>query len=274
MKIYYFSGTGNSLQIAKGLAEQFDKCDLIPIVSALKNNKLVAYDDVVGLICPLHFQSLPIIVEEFINKIDLSSVSYIFIVITRGATWSTGAVSQCKKILKKRGYMLSAGFYFTAIDNYPLFFNLPHFLIRFLSLLSYPFPERLIELPSKVASKTVLISNVIKRKALYFEKENFLRLILIPLMRPLYRKKVYTTGKFFSVDSKCKKCKLCSNICPVENILIENNKPKWLNKCIACFACINYCPSKAIQFLGFVTCKVIRYTNPLISSKEIINQKR
>lgn len=273
MKIFYFTGTGNSLQVARNLAQHFDNCELVPIISALKSNAFIIEDDVVGFICPLHFQSIPTIVEDFINKIDLSSASYIFTVITRGACWSTGAVSQLKEILKKRGYNLLAGFYFTAIDNYPLFYNLPHFLIKPLSLLSYPFSKTLEELPQKVNAKVLIVRDIIKKQAKYFEKEKIFRFILIPLMRGLYRKKANTTSKYFSVNNGCNGCELCFKICPVNNIRIEKNKPIWLNQCAACFACVNFCPTKAIQFLGFTTRNVGRYTNPSVSSKEIIEQK-
>ena len=36
----------------------------------------------------------------------------------------------------------------------------------------------------------------------------------------------------------------------MENIIIENNKAKSLDKCTMCYRCINNCPTCAITLLG------------------------
>jgi flavodoxin len=38
-EIYYFSGTGNSLYVARELQKRVPEAELIPIVSLLKNNQ-------------------------------------------------------------------------------------------------------------------------------------------------------------------------------------------------------------------------------------------
>jgi len=47
--IYWFSGTGNSLKIAKDLAEKLEDTELIPIAKVWKAESIVAETEKVGL---------------------------------------------------------------------------------------------------------------------------------------------------------------------------------------------------------------------------------
>ena len=75
--------------------------------------------------------------------------------------------------------------------------------------------------------------------------------------------------KNFNVNNKCIGCNMCENICPVDNIIMENNKPKWCGKCTDCMACINICPKEAIN-IGKSTIKKNRYLNPYIKREELL----
>lgn len=62
---------------------------------------------------------------------------------------------------------------------------------------------------------------------------------------------------------------MCKKICPVDNIVLEDGKPKWNGKCTDCMACINICTKEAIN-IGKSTIKKNRYRNPYISRNELI----
>jgi Dissimilatory sulfite reductase (desulfoviridin), alpha and beta subunits len=49
-------------------------------------------------------------------------------------------------------------------------------------------------------------------------------------------------------DSKCNKCQICVNICPVFAISAANPQITDVDKCISCTACITHCPMKARAF--------------------------
>jgi ferredoxin/flavodoxin len=264
--LYYFTGTGNSLHVAKSLAGKLGHCDLIPIVTVLREEKLTINSDVVGIICPMHCQSAPKIVEDFVMKADFHSVSYIFVVFTRGAAWSSGGITQLRTILKKRGYSLSAGFYITMINNVLLWHNLAPWLVEI------PTQERVAGLQQKIDRKTTYIKEIIQVQKKIIDKEKKLASLTTPMMRMFYKKNVNKLDKYFKSTDNCNSCGLCVKVCPLNNIRLETGKPIWLHQCAFCFACINYCPQKSI-YINKATRDVIRYRNPTITIEEIIKQK-
>lgn len=53
--------------------------------------------------------------------------------------------------------------------------------------------------------------------------------------------------KFRALDS-CIGCGKCARLCPVNDIVLEGGKPRWLGRCIHCMACICACPKEAIEY--------------------------
>ena len=56
-EIYYFSGTGNSLHVARELQKRIPETNLIPIVSLLNNNVIETNGETVGFVFPIHFSA-------------------------------------------------------------------------------------------------------------------------------------------------------------------------------------------------------------------------
>jgi flavodoxin len=51
-EIYYFSGTGNSLQVARELQARLSESNLVPIVRLLRDETIETHADTVGLVFP------------------------------------------------------------------------------------------------------------------------------------------------------------------------------------------------------------------------------
>jgi len=68
-EIYYFSGTGNSLHIARELHERLPGSKLIPIVSLLKQDIIEVKAEVIGLVFPIYFMLAPRPVQDFLQTI-------------------------------------------------------------------------------------------------------------------------------------------------------------------------------------------------------------
>ena len=79
MKIFYYTSTGNCLDVAKRIGGE-----LYSIPQLLKENKLEFEDEAIGIICPTYMWSVPSIVLEFLNKAKLKT-DYLFAKIGRAS---------------------------------------------------------------------------------------------------------------------------------------------------------------------------------------------
>jgi flavodoxin len=69
VEIYWFSGTGNSLAIARALAEK-TSAQLTPIATLIKAKTIISPAETVGLVFPVYDFKAPAIIKEFITKFE------------------------------------------------------------------------------------------------------------------------------------------------------------------------------------------------------------
>jgi len=68
-EIYYFSGKGNSLYVARELQKRISDSSLISIVSLLPKDVIQTNGKSVGLVFPVHALTIPIAVKQFLKKL-------------------------------------------------------------------------------------------------------------------------------------------------------------------------------------------------------------
>ena len=258
--IYYFTGTGNSYIVAKDIASRL-KGNLIPIKETENKKSIVLDANITGIVFPAYYMHLPRIIERFLHKLDKIENKYLFIVVTVGGI-AGDAILKCQKVLESRGGKLSGAFvvrmpanYIYAADSLPVLLQKRMFRNC---------REKVEKIVTYISSnKTGKIENFNPIGTLLFSK---------------YIEKEYNTGQFlpdidryFWIDSKCTFCGICSKICPVNNIKIENKSITWKGNCEKCLACIQWCPLTAIQF-GNKTLTRKRYHHPDVSIKEMMNK--
>lgn len=244
--IIYFSGTGNSLYAAKNLLDDNEK--LVSMAELIQNNNYLIEldsDEKLGFVFPVYFYSVPSIVRDFIEKLEIKNASYVYSVITcGGGTAQASAV--LKKLLAKKGITLS---YFKELlmpDNSMLFYQIPG---------TEQSQERLSAALDEIKQIKADISS---RKTNNIGNNT----IISTLVGASYNL-CASTKKFYAEDT-CIGCGLCERNCPQQVIKLENKKPVWTKEtCCKCSACINRCPVKAIQY-GDSTKKRNRYVNPLV----------
>lgn len=120
-EIYYFSGTGNSLYVAKELQKRIPETKVIPLVSLLNKDIIETNGETVGFVFPIHFATIPMIVKKFIKKIDFKSAKYVFAAATREGTPCSTAFGKMEKILKKKGKSLDSYLILNMASNDPKF---------------------------------------------------------------------------------------------------------------------------------------------------------
>ena len=282
--IYYFSGTGNSLHVAKELQARIPETQLVPIVSLLHRDAVAASAETVGLVFPQYASSTPKVVDRFIGKLDLAAARYIFAIATRGGT-TCYAFQQVDKLLKKKGRRLDAYFVMTMPSgSEPLVEECPEKLTE----------ERIARLESEMLERLDAIQATITAQETHREEDcrgldmpppAFLKpyMPIIELLEPY----LVPLGKLaesrfgFYADAKCTGCGLCGRVCLAQKIQMVDKRPVWQDKaeCFGCLACLNYCPEMSVQvkstwYLRSWTTENRRYHHQQISSNDIAGQKR
>ncbi|MBN1214591.1 MAG: EFR1 family ferrodoxin [Candidatus Lokiarchaeota archaeon] len=275
-EIYYFSGTGNSLYLAKQLQSLLPEINLIPIAKILRFNYIETKGENIGFIFPCHGLTIPIPVRKLLKRINIKASKYFFAIVTRGGSIFRG-FPKINKLLKKQGKKLNASFVITMGLNDPK-----------LKAFKVPNKRELKAIEINVQEKLRLIENVINHQKNYhddnsgvrFSKFSIVNLImerLIPFAVHYIAPKV---KQYFYIDSKCMSCGICEKVCPSQKIIMKNNQPIWQSivNCYYCYACLNYCPTESIQiysqfYMKSYTPERGRYPHPYANVKEISNQK-
>ncbi len=258
--IYYFTGTGNSLNVAKDLHKKLTNCQLINIASLEKQNVVNIESDIVGIIYPVYWLGPPAIVNRFIDKINASSSTYFFAACTFGAA-NGQSIWLLNKRLEKKGLKLNSGFSICMPANCQAHYK--------------PTPKIIQKIEFRNKNKKIKkITKIVNSlKTLKIKKNLRYPDFVINKFYNGFLNKCNKTDNDFWIDSSCNNCKICEKICPVDNITITVNNIKWNNRCEFCLACLQWCPQKAIQYKKNTLHK-LRYQNPEVTLNEMLVWKK
>lgn len=257
-RIYYFTGSGNSLKIAQMIAEQLDGCEMMPMAAALHERQLSADAERVGFVFPLYFWRVPPLVLDFLEKIDLGEVDYLFAVITRGGSPGQ-AMHQLETTLKRKSKKLSAGFKVTMPGTY----------IKKYDVVSQEQREEIFE---SAYGKVNTIISVVREGRTLVERDSLFSRLLAKLRYRPWPEYVYRADESFFADESCTSCGICEQLCPVNNIFLVEEKPQWQHRCQQCFACVHFCPEQSIQVSPESEHRR-RYHHPDITLKDMMKQR-
>ncbi len=270
IQIYYFSGTGNSLIVAKDIAERTG-AELIPITSVRDRETVAVNADAVGVVFPVYYAYLPVIVREFAEKLTGLQNKYVFAVCTHGGA-AMGSLRTLKSILRKNGVRLLAAYGVHMPQN------------AFLK----PGEDREKALAAWNRKLDMIVKNTSRRAKGFYYNNRLLELLIIPFLpivksacRNSFVKQtklsadtpmdelVRNLDRGFAVNDDCSGCGVCASVCPAQNIGMRDGRPQWLHRCENCLACVNWCPSRAIQ--GGIASGYF-YRNPRVKASDIARQ--
>ena len=287
VSIYYFSGTGNSLFVARELALCLDG-GLTAIKSAVGGGRIDMDADCVGIIFPVYNHRIPYIVKRFIDRLNTGDGTYVFAVSTYGDSPCI-SLSYLAQALREKGLTLSLGRAVKMPYNYINPESGLKGLFRPFVLRETP-EEEIARILSDANKKIAAICGDVKAKKqghVETEYERLERAIDLLHLRELLQKRVWLKvsgykgrtdlpsmesvqlmdAGFFS-DGNCVGCGTCAAVCPVENIIMTADGPTWQHHCEQCFACLQWCPQSALQFRnGTVGRK--RYHHPAVFLSDI-----
>ena len=245
--VFYFSGTGNSLQAAQAMLSPGEK--LIDMADSLWKKEFsfhIAPGEPVGFVFPVYFGGLPVAVENFIDQLDMPfKPYYCYGLLTCGG--SPAAAGEALRVrLKKKGLTMHALYTVTMPDNYVLMFKIPE-------------PEEQSRILSKAALWLEHIKKQVDQRIHTVERASLKDRMLSAAMHPIYEND-RSTKPFFS-DDQCVGCGLCVKRCPAHAMVMEDGRPKWVaDHCFQCMACAR---CGAVQY-GKKTAGKKRYTNPIL----------
>ena len=238
--LYYFSGRGNSLSIARALAERTG-AGLKPIVAGMEEICLTG--GTAGFVIPVIDFGLPAFVGRFIGKLRKDGAPpYLYAVITCGGM-PCASMLQLEKLLKKNGLKLSAG--------WTVKFGLER-------MENDQWNALMDDIAAAVNAKTSPELPAVELKDR----------LLTGLLNPMARLMIPGEDKKFRVGADCDGCGICTKICPVKNIVMEDDKPQWRHRCEQCAACFSWCPKAAIS--GSCLAAKTHYTNPGIKLEQML----
>jgi len=237
--ILWYSGCGNSRFVADTLAHGLDEDNMVFIPEAARQDMVLEFgqDQILGIIFPVYSWSVPKLVSEFRTAKIKGKPSYIFAACTCGD--ETGLTERhLKKDLAKQNLTLDAFFSFQMPETY---INLPGFRLDT--------PENA---KRKISTARISLEETVKliqqRAKGNFDKlkggSSFLK---SNILKPLFYGLLITDRKF-KVSDTCIGCGICAKNCPLKNITIENDRPKWNGHCTNCMSCYHRCPKNAINF--------------------------
>ena len=176
--------------------------------------------------------------DLFLRKAKFSGrASYIFAACTCGD--ETGlTITHLKKDLSKQGLTLDAFFSFQMPETY---INLPGF-----NLDTPENAKRKIDGTKESLSEVI---GLIKQRAQgnYDKLRGSKTFLKSNILKPLFYGLLITDRKFHVSDAGIG-CGICAKNCPLQNITIENDRPKWNGHCTNCMSCYHRCPKNAINF--------------------------
>ena len=227
VKLYYFTGSGNTKLIVDHIANMFKEKNYN--VSIERMEDVVKFDliiyDYIGLLFPVYIQSTNPLVWDFIESLPDVANQKVFMIDTL-SSFSGGIVGPIKKKLTKKG--------FNCVGAKELKMN---------SSIKTKHKKDKNQKAKKEA--TLFINNLLKNRT-YWRRYPLLSDMMRLISKP---HKIWVhTSKSISVDhERCTLCNICVKNCPTKAIKEENKRITIEHElCISCVRCIHNCPTNAI----------------------------
>lgn len=248
---FYFTGTGNSLYVAKQLDEEN-----YSIPQVLHRNELNFSAGTIGIVCPIYGHEMPKMVKEFLKEASFNT-NYFYLVLTYGARHG-GAAEIAKNYLKSIGQEADYISTIMMVDNF-----LPGFDMT-----------KQLTIDKNVEEQIKAVKADIDNKKCEIQKASLKDRMTHKGYLAMVKHAPETIWANYKITDDCIGCGICTRVCPAGCIYLDGQHAVNTGEnCQACYACIQACPKMAIQF-GEIPMKEpnpnARYRNPNITLTELV----
>jgi Pyruvate/2-oxoacid:ferredoxin oxidoreductase delta subunit/flavodoxin len=261
--IYYFSGTGNSHNVARWVAESAGKLSIaahVYNIAHIDRNHIIPPDKntLVIFVSPVHGFNYPPLMLHFIFRFPRGNGNILLMNTRAGmliGKFITPGLTGCafwlsSLLLKSKGYSIRGMIPVDLPSNWmSLHPSLNDRTVQYLH-------EKNREKVEKYAGEILL------GKTNFRAMREIIQDLLVSPVALLY----YFFGRFFIAKTfyasrDCNNCDLCVKNCPAKAIIKIDNRPYWTFKCESCMNCMSSCPKRAIETgHGFVIGIILVYS--------------
>lgn len=269
--IVYFSGSGNSLAIARQIAQGTG--DRVRHLNEAIDMDLTQ-ERSVGLVYPAYSWDAPLLVKSLVPRLSISPSAYVYLVVTCGST-PGNAIPTVMGLLAKEGIRVQYSRIVSVPDSSAICFG-----------------NNANEQFGKFDRVPAVVEEIVRdvearRQSLQHERKvmqaNFINSrLFFPVATWLVRQHVN--------PAKCIGCGICEKVCPCRNITMEERKatdashkreatgdaserrPKIARpgeNCTQCLACVHFCPQQAMEVRHKTMPKALQYHHPDIRVKDM-----
>lgn len=250
--VFYFTGTGNSMYVAKELENE-----AVSIPQAIRKNDLHFVDERIGIVAPVYGHELPGMVNDFIRRAEFET-EYLYCIATYGSGHG-GAGAWLEDMFRANGKKLNYANVILMPDNFLPSFDMEQERVR----------ENRLGIDEMIAG--------IKEDILFGRQyilpanlaERFTRKQAVSLKHKVVTEEFLQN--LYTVTESCVGCGVCEKICPAGCFHIENGKASRNPEgCQLCMACIHACPQYAIRLNLQQPNPGAHFRNSHVSLKEIM----
>jgi len=253
--LFTYTGTGNSLWIARELAKGLGAAQVYPL-SRIPGEEMENGTDAVGIIFPVHIWGLP---HPVIAALDRFAKDPLPVLLRRSRQRRPGCrhPPPVEAADAGQGLSLSSGFEIAMPSNYiPLGW-------------SGTGGEAEGEVRAGAEKVGAIAAGGSQAGGAAGRKRSALADILLGWLYRLSFARVPLMDKSFWVDGKCNACTICKSICPAGNIVLEAGRPSGSTIANNVSPASNGVLGKPIQF-GKKTPRYERYHHPDVTLQDMM----
>ena len=239
--LYWFSGSGNTLQAAQFLAARLGELGHAVRLLSMERSDASRYDPDATLLLsfPTHCFSIPESVRSFVRRFPRGRGSYAMMLGTHGAV-SGGVLGPMKRLLTRKGFCCLAGKIISMPDSFFPFFG----------------PEKNERHMKRAMGKIASFAEQIDCGDATWPRWPIFSDVCGALGAALFSSRRMTRATASTLhlrQSACTGCRICEQYCPVGAIEISATQTlRRRRDCVNCLRCVALCPHDAVRHLiGF-----------------------